>query len=200
MTPHSLVVATAGEFITDKYRMPADGPSLRSICLWTTQRKKPIFTQAVAHGFTETASETEGLIRTPRWITALGALRYSDLFAAVKHGARTCGARTLTHTRLGSWDGHIRLWKVDPKIKSFSPIGSFPVPGVINSLQFVSPGKGLLDEASWAWTRSGADAARVANGVSMRKPGPCLLVAGVGQEPRLGRWVTVKGNGARNCA
>jgi ribosomal RNA-processing protein 9 len=34
----------------------------------------------------------------------------------------------------------------------------------------------------------------------MRKSGLCLLVAGVGQEPRLGRWVTVKGDGARNCA
>jgi ribosomal RNA-processing protein 9 len=65
--------------------MPALMASLRSICLWTTQRKKPIFTQAVAHGFTETISETEGLIRTPRWITTLGALRYSDLFASGKH-------------------------------------------------------------------------------------------------------------------
>ena len=27
-------------------------------------------------------SETEGVIRTPRWITALGTLRYSDLFAS----------------------------------------------------------------------------------------------------------------------
>lgn len=58
---------------------------VRSICLWTTQRKKPIFTQAVAHGFTETVSETEGLIRTPRWITALGTLRYADLFASGEH-------------------------------------------------------------------------------------------------------------------
>jgi ribosomal RNA-processing protein 9 len=58
--------------------------SVRSICLWTTQRKKPIFTHAVAHGFTETISETEGVIRTPRWITSLGTLRYSDLFASGK--------------------------------------------------------------------------------------------------------------------
>jgi hypothetical protein len=57
----------------------------RSICLWTTQRKKAIFTHAVAHGFNETVSETEGLIRTPRWITALGTLRYSDLFASGTH-------------------------------------------------------------------------------------------------------------------
>jgi hypothetical protein len=38
--------------------------------------------QAIAHGFSETVSETEGVIRTPRWITALGTLRYADLFAS----------------------------------------------------------------------------------------------------------------------
>ncbi|KAI9513484.1 WD40 repeat-like protein [Russula earlei] len=155
-----------------------------SICLWTTQRKKPIFTQAIAHGFTETISETEGVIRTPRWITTLGALYYSDMFAS------------------GSWDGHIRLWKVDPKIKSFSAMGSFPVPGVINSLQLLSLRDGSLDEAPWAWPHARharADANRRASAPSMRKSGPVLLVAAVGQEPRLGRWVSVKGGGSQNC-
>ncbi len=83
MSRLSLVVVTAGESITDEYRTPIDA-FVRSICLWTTQRKKPIYMQAVAHGFAETVSETEGLIRTPRWITALGTLRYSDLFASGK--------------------------------------------------------------------------------------------------------------------
>ena len=102
--------------------------------------------------------------------------------------------------RLGSWDGHIRLWKVDPKLKSFSVIGSFPARGVINSLQVVSPLRGSLADASWVWRQTGVDAPRNANGSSMKKSGPILLVAGVGQEPRLGRWVTVKGDGAINCA
>ncbi len=56
--------------------------SFRSICLWTTTKKKPIFTQALAHGFNETLSESEGVIRTPRWVTALASLRYSDLFVS----------------------------------------------------------------------------------------------------------------------
>ena len=77
---------------------------------------------------------------------------------------------------------------------------SIPVLGVINSLQVVSPPKGSLTDASWAWRRAEDDAPRVASGPSMKKSGPVLLVAGVGQEPRLGRWVTVKGDGARNCA
>lgn len=54
----------------------------RSICLWTTLKKKPVFTQALAHGFNEAESESEGTIKTARWITALGSLRYSDLFAS----------------------------------------------------------------------------------------------------------------------
>jgi hypothetical protein len=53
-----------------------------SICLWTVQRKKPIFKQGLAHGFNDVHSETEGLIQTPRWITAIASLRYSDLFAS----------------------------------------------------------------------------------------------------------------------
>ena len=164
-----------------------------------------MFTHAVAHGFNETVSETEGLIRTPRWITALGALRYSDLFASGEHvfGLWSCSVvqyANLNAMRLGSWEGHIRLWKVDPKMKSFSAVGSFPVPGVINSLQFVSPRKGSLDEASWAQLESRTDASPTLNAPPSKKSGPFLLVAGIGQEMRLGRWVTVKGDGARNGA
>jgi ribosomal RNA-processing protein 9 len=101
---------------------------------------------------------------------------------------------------LGSWDGHIRLWKVDPKSKSFSAVGNFPAPGVINSLQFVSPRKGSLDEASWARLETPADVSPTLKGLQSKKLGPILLVAGMGQETRLGRWVNVKGDGVRNGA
>ena len=56
----------------------ADVFLFRSICLWTTLKKKPVFTQAIAHGFHETQSSTEGLIQTPRWVTALASLRSSE--------------------------------------------------------------------------------------------------------------------------
>lgn len=58
----------------------------RSICLWTTQKKKPVFTHALAHGIDESQVETEdvNIVRKPRWVTALGCLRYSDLFASGK--------------------------------------------------------------------------------------------------------------------
>ena len=170
--------------------------------MWTTQRKKPIFTQAIAHGLSETVSETEGVIRTPRWISALGTLRYSDLFASGEpiFGHVPSKRKPYRGGRVGSWDGHIRLWKVDPKMKTFSAVGTFPVPGVINSLQFVSPRRGALDDASWAQSEPGTDASRFVSEASSKKPGSVLLVAGTGQEMRLGRWVTVKGDGARNGA
>ncbi|KAG6817022.1 hypothetical protein H0H87_000644 [Tephrocybe sp. NHM501043] len=152
-----------------------------SICLWTTLKKKPIFTQPLAHGFNEAHSETEGVIRTPRWVTSLASLRYSDLFAS------------------GSWEGDLRIWKLDPKLKSFSLIGTIPALGVVNSLQFVSPPAEFFSRSPWinppAAEGNGQDAVIPVQ----RKSGvqPVLLVAGMGQEHRLGRWVTVK-DGAAN--
>ncbi|KAF9812679.1 hypothetical protein IEO21_06066 [Rhodonia placenta] len=55
-----------------------------SINLWTTQKKKPVFTQALAHGIDESQVDTEDVevVRKPRWVTAIGCLRYSDIFAS----------------------------------------------------------------------------------------------------------------------
>ncbi|KAF7362029.1 WD-REPEATS-REGION domain-containing protein [Mycena venus] len=105
-----------------------------SLCLWTTQKKKPIFTQALSHGFNEILSATEGIIQTPRWVTAVASLRYSDLIAS------------------GSWEGHIRLWKLDAKLKSFALVGTVAAPGVVNSLQLLSPPKEFLSDAQWIST------------------------------------------------
>ncbi|KAF5352289.1 hypothetical protein D9758_011962 [Tetrapyrgos nigripes] len=177
-----------------------------SICLWTTTKKKPIFTEAVAHGLHEVQSETSGVIQTPRWITSIASLRYSDLFAS------------------GSWEGLIRLWQLDSKLKSFSLVGTITAPGVINSLQFVSPPREFFDKASWVTTSVSSStstpisaatahasegaasqahsAFAQANGVqglqSIKggKEGgsgnPVLLSAGLGQELKFGRWLTLK--------
>ncbi|KAI0654177.1 WD40-repeat-containing domain protein [Cubamyces menziesii] len=159
-----------------------------SISLWSTQKKKPIFTQAVAHGMDISHEDTEdvAIVRKPRWVTALASLRYSDLFAS------------------GSWDGEIRLWKVDQKLKSFSPIGTIPALGVVNSLQFLTPPKDFASAASWASRTSSADAseAPVQTTGKQAKAGsaPVLLVAGVGQETRFGRWIQRKGEGHVNGA
>lgn len=97
----------------------------------------------------------------------------------------------------GSWDGEVRLWKLDSKLRSFELVGSIPTPGVVNSLQFVSPSKGSLDGVAWARPPSHDGNADVSSG-GKAAAGPVLLVAGLGQETRLGRWIVVKENGARN--
>ena len=165
-------------------------PRHSSISLWSTQRKKPVFTQALAHGMDLAQVEAENIetVRKPRWITALGSLRYSDLFAS------------------GSWDGEIRLWKLDAKLRSFSLVGTVSALGVVNSLQFVSPPAGFFAAASWTSRgASGADGeteetSRPAAAMAKGGPAPTLLVAGVGQELRAGRWIHQKGEGYLNGA
>ncbi|KAI6145211.1 WD40 repeat-like protein [Pisolithus tinctorius] len=146
------------------------GGDTGSICLWNTGKKKPIFTQAICHGFHEVESATEGIVRTPRWITSIACLRYSDIFVS------------------GSWEGQIRIWKLDSKLKSFSLVGAVEVPGVVNSLQLLSVPKGGLGGATWAKnSKTSTDKTVKITGVES-----ILLVAGIGQEHRLGRWLRVK--------
>lgn len=57
-------------------------PVHRSISLWSTGKKKPVFTYPLAHGVHIHESETEGQVKVPRWVTSLACLRYSDLFAS----------------------------------------------------------------------------------------------------------------------
>ncbi|GAB5587293.1 pre-rRNA processing protein [Umbelopsis nana] len=91
-----------------------------SISLWDINRKKPVFTYPIAHGINEHESESEGIIGTPYWITALATLPYSDIFAS------------------GSWDGFIRLWKIASNNRNFTQVGQIPVVGVINDLQILT--------------------------------------------------------------
>ncbi|KAK4048342.1 pre-rRNA processing protein [Microbotryomycetes sp. JL201] len=135
-----------------------------SICLWSTSKKKPIATAQLAHGVNEYESETEGVIGTPRWITALGCLPYGDVFAS------------------GSWDGFVRLWKVDARSKSIKQLAQVAVPGFVNSLQVISPAQ-----------RSTMSANKVANKTerSLKKDG-LFVIASVAKEPRLGRWTRQK--------
>ena len=64
----------------------------------------------------------------------------------------------------GSWDGNIRLWKITKKVESFEPLTQITMAGFINSLQFVTT---AVDEKMF-------------------------LLAGVGQEHKLGRWQKIK--------
>ncbi|KAJ3506935.1 hypothetical protein NMY22_g17089 [Coprinellus aureogranulatus] len=137
-----------------------------SLSLWSTAKKKPIFTQPLAHGLEEMESSTEGTIRTPRWITSLGCLRYSNIFAS------------------GSYDGSIRVWKLDPKLKSFSLAGTIPAPGIVNSLQLISPPKEFVKNASW-----------ISQDASDPPPKPhfsLLVVASLAKEHRFAAIYTIR--------
>ncbi|KAJ3974565.1 WD40-repeat-containing domain protein [Lentinula raphanica] len=173
-----------------------------SISLWSTSKKKPVFTCGIAHGVHDPLSEQEGddeatggedikIPPHPRWITALASLRYSDMFAS------------------GSYDGTIRLWKLTTsssknagQLSMFSLICTIPCPGVINSLQFITPEESFWAGADWTFgdarrvhsIRPRTDSVDKDSEPRKRNPEarPLLLVASVGQEHRFGRWVSVK--------
>jgi len=138
------------------------------------------------------AEGSEGSVTNPRWIVSIASLPYSDLFAS------------------GSWDGSIRLWKLDRSLRSFSALRTLDAPGFVNSLQLIRPPANSLPNATWlSGTDAGTDVDSNSGTVEMtgdsvsrprtsrRDKGrdmDILLVAGVGREPRLGRWMSLKGD------
>ena len=109
--------------------------------------------------------------------------------------ARACSDLWIT----GSWDGEIKLWKLDSKLKSFSLAGTIPALGVVNSLQFVSPSKEFFSHAPWTACEDSASPTPT-NVKGKSDASTVLLIAGVGQEMRAGRWVCQKGEGTINGA
>ncbi|XP_022114040.1 U3 small nucleolar RNA-interacting protein 2 [Pieris rapae] len=87
-----------------------------TICLWSVLKKKPLYSITEAHG-----SENG----VPRWITSLTTLLNSDVFAS------------------GSYDSHIRLWKICDAYKKIEPIFNVEINGFVNSMNFTSDGKQL---------------------------------------------------------
>ncbi|BGO91733.1 hypothetical protein NBRC10512_006215 [Rhodotorula toruloides] len=139
-----------------------------TLCLWLITKKKPIFKVDLAHGINEHASETEGIIGTPRWITALSCLPYGDVFAS------------------GSWDGQIRLWKIDERLRSFSPLTTIEAPGFVNSLQLIAPSLRPAKESHLAPVSTVKDKKAEPEQKSL------IVVAATSKEPRLGRWMRFK--------
>lgn len=114
--------------------------------------------------------------------------------------SHSCYSVILTAYTAGSWEGDIRIWKVDLKLKSLVLVGTIPAPGYVNSLQLLSPPDKALDGVSWAEGNIVAEADLI-NGHPGAKGNPTvLMVAGISQEPRLGRWRRVKGEGVVNGA
>lgn len=171
-----------------------------TISLWSLSKKKPVFTMPVAHGHhLEHVREGEAPIETPRWITSLACLPYGDVFAS------------------GSWDGEIRLWKLDRSLRSFKLLSTIPAVGFVNSLQLVAtPAAGPSGGGSKKnreevlesekWTRRGGPRGALRKvfsegeqqgqeeeeeEVARGKVG-LIVAAALGQEPAKGRWMRIK--------
>ncbi|XP_067159788.1 U3 small nucleolar RNA-interacting protein 2 isoform X2 [Apteryx mantelli] len=108
-----------------------------SIALWGLTKKKPLALVRQAHGTHGSQS-----LQQPYWISAVAALRNSDLVATGSHSAS------------------VRLWKCGEGFRKLEPLFDIPLVGFVNSLKFSVAGD--------------------------------FLVAGLGQEHRLGRWWRIK--------
>ncbi|GAA5975712.1 hypothetical protein JCM11641_005845 [Rhodosporidiobolus odoratus] len=150
-----------------------------SICLWQITKKKPVFVQQVAHGLNEHHSDSEGVISTPRYITALTCLPYGDVFAS------------------GSWDGEVRLWKIDERLRSFSALTTISALGFVNSLQLIAPALRPTKETQLPpglvnGGKKGRKSGAVGEEEQRRQEKALVVVAATSKEPRLGRWKRIK--------
>lgn len=151
-----------------------------ALSLWSVQRKKPLFTYPLTHGRDprlspeemsandDAATSAKPGPRLPRYVTALATVPFADLILTA------------------SWDGWIRAWKVGADKRSIEPagkVGRIPLEdeGLVNghNQDDVPLIRGIV------------------NGLSVQergdrgKDGLCI-VAAVGKEPRLARWMSGK--------
>lgn len=161
-----------------------------SISLWNMHKKKPVFTVPVAHGVDRPKESQQDYARSnggspdagpasPRWITALTTVPYSDLIFS------------------GSWDGCIKLWKVTSDNKRLEEIGR---------LEACKRNSDKVKSEESAVKESGGSPGKVSdpgrtpnspgivNGISVFERGSrgrdgLVVVAVVGKEHRLGRWL-----------
>ena len=177
-----------------------------SISLWSVLRKKPVFTVPLAHGTDEPLSlqeayaEEEGEVmegkerpgrRKPRWITALATIPLADLILT------------------GSWDGHIRVWRVTPDRRRIESVGTMgrPIPshvlgqspltngdaqlGAKGKKKEHKPVRGVINDITLVERSE-----KTKTGMSTESSGLCV-VAAVGKTHRLGKWDVLRGEAAK---
>uniref|UniRef100_A0AC34QXU1 Uncharacterized protein n=1 Tax=Panagrolaimus sp. JU765 TaxID=591449 RepID=A0AC34QXU1_9BILA len=92
----------------------ADG----SVCIWGTQKKKPLAIVKEAHGKDDNSE--------PRWITSVASLHNTDLVAS------------------GSSDGILRLYRLSSDFKELTVIKEIKLKGFINGMRFIENGQKLV--------------------------------------------------------
>ncbi|EMD91213.1 hypothetical protein COCC4DRAFT_194035 [Bipolaris maydis ATCC 48331] len=151
-----------------------------ALSLWSVTRKKPLFTYPLTHGRDpplapeemsanhDAATSVKPGPRLPRYVTALATVPFANLVLTA------------------SWDGWIRAWKITDDKRSIEPVGKV--------------GRVPLNEDATmdGNTEDGPILIRgIVNGLSIQergdrgKDGLCI-VAAVGKEPRLARWMSGK--------
>lgn len=170
------------------------GSDAGALSLYGLHKKKALHTVVCAHGYDppppveETSAElnppatTTG--PTPRWITALACVPFSDLFVS------------------GSWDGEVRVWRVveQKRIEAMGVLGKAIGSTHGNGADQVNGDTQSLIAMEGDGAKSAArgivnDLAVFERG-ERGKDGLCV-VAAMGTETRLGRWANKKGrNGA----
>lgn len=100
-----------------------------NISLWSLNKKKPLFTQRISHGIqpkikaSDASSEVDKALAEaqvpepqPFWITSIYAVPYSDIFIS------------------GSWDGNLKIWKLDETLRKFDLLENIEVNGVVTKI------------------------------------------------------------------
>lgn len=151
-----------------------------AIALWSVQKKKPVYIEMLAHGIDPPLAPLQasaeqhpdgGVVPapTPRWITALKTIPYSDVILS------------------GSWDGHIRAWKLSEDRKKIERIGVF------GGERQKGEGASSLSNGEAAAARQQRAIQGVVNDIALFERGErgqdgLCVVAAVAKEHRLGRW------------
>jgi len=164
-----------------------------SLSLWNIHKKKPVFTYPLAHGqdpplnVAELSAEEhpnpDNLVREPyaRWITALRAVPFSDVFVS------------------GSWDGYVRAWRITQDKRRIEPLG--PLGRMEQNLTTIMDGEAILEngvleaelegQARQGWVPGVVNDLSIVDRGNKGKDG-VLIAAAVGKEHRLGRWKSFK--------
>ncbi|KAH7077347.1 WD40-repeat-containing domain protein [Paraphoma chrysanthemicola] len=152
-----------------------------AMSLWSVTRKKPLFTYPLTHGRDpplppdemsanhDAATSVKPGPRLPRYVTALATVPFADLILTA------------------SWDGWIRAWRISDNKRAIEPVGKVgrvPVEDHDTTVNGDTSEDTILIRG-------------IVNGLSVQergdrgKDGLCI-VAAVGKEPRLARWMSAK--------
>ena len=161
-----------------------------SLSLYGLHKKKALHILPFAHGLDPPLPVEESFAEadlsgkqtaaqaTPRWITALACIPFSDMFVS------------------GSWDGYVRAWKISDDQKRIESAGVLGQVKEIANGTFQAAGlRGIGAEDPTRIKGIINDLAVFERG-QRGSQGACV-VAAVGTHPRNGRWLEIKGkNGA----